>query len=122
MPGRLRATLPNLVALPLLLLALLLIPPVLDVPGTAAAARDMLSVARPGINMRSGPGTRYDAKWSLALGYPVEVVDRKGKWVRIRDFERDTGWVYRPLTSSRKPHHIVKAKVANIRSGPGTGS
>ena len=89
-------------------------------PNADALARQMVSVDRPEINMRDGPGTNHTALWSLIRGYPLEVLGRKGNWYRVRDFERDTGWVYRPLTSSRKPHHIVKAKVANIRSGPGT--
>jgi SH3-like domain-containing protein len=89
-------------------------------PGADALARDMVAVDRPEINMRDGPGTGHTALWSLVRGYPLEVLGRKGDWYRVRDFERDIGWVYRPLTSSRKPHHIVKAKVANIRSGPGT--
>ena len=90
------------------------------VPTADALAQRMVSVDRPEINMRDGPGTQHTALWSLVRGYPLEVLGRKGDWYRVRDFERDTGWVYRPLTSAKKPHHIVKSKVANIRSGPGT--
>lgn len=43
----------------------------------------------------------------------------KGSWLRVRDFEGDTGWVARSLTGNT-PHHVVKSKVANVRSGPGT--
>lgn len=90
------------------------------VPTADALAQRMVSVDRPEINMRDGPGTQHTALWSLVRGYPLEVLGRKGDWYRVRDFERDTGWVYRPLTSAKKPHHIVKSKVANVRSGPGT--
>lgn len=90
------------------------------VPTADALAQRMVSVDRPEINMRDGPGTQHTALWSLVRGYPLEVLGRKGNWYRVRDFERDTGWVYRPLTSAKKPHHIVKSKVANVRSGPGT--
>lgn len=90
------------------------------VPTADALAQRMVSVDRPEINMRDGPGTQHTALWSLVRGYPLEVLGRKGNWYRVRDFERDTGWVYRPLTSTKKPHHIVKSKVANVRSGPGT--
>ena len=123
MPVRLRAAaLPHLIALPFLLLMalmLLLAPPLLSLAGTSAQARDMRSVARPAINMRAGPGTRHDALWSLARGYPVEIIGRKGSWYKVRDFERDIGWIHGPLLS-KVPHHIVKSSVANIRSGPGT--
>jgi uncharacterized protein YgiM (DUF1202 family) len=37
----------------------------------------------------------------------------------VRDFENDRGWVARALTGST-PHHVVKARTANVRQGPGT--
>ena len=48
------------------------------------------------------------------------MLQRKGSWLQVKDFENDTGWVARALTG-KTPHHIVKANIANIRSGPGTG-
>ena len=120
MPASFRAgALKHLIALPFLLLALLLAPPLFSMPGAVAQAREMASVARPSINMRSGPGTRHQALWKLVRGYPLEVIGGKGKWSKVRDFERDEGWIYRPLLS-KVPHHIVKAKDVNIRSGPST--
>lgn len=85
---------------------------------TPASARDMVAVDRPEINLRSGAGTGHEALWVLSRGYPLEVLGRKGEWIRVRDFENDRGWVYRPLTSSRSPHHVVKAQTVNIRSQP----
>jgi len=84
-------------------------------------ARELVSVDRPQITMRSGAGTQHDALWSLSKGYPLEVKGRQGNWLKVRDFENDVGWVYRPLVS-KKPHVIVKSKVANIRASPSTGS
>ena len=90
MPASFRAgALKHLIALPFLLLTLLLAPPLLSMSGTVAQAREMASVGG------------------------------KGKWSKVRDFERDEGWIYRPLLS-KVPHHIVKAKDVNIRSGPST--
>ena len=85
------------------------------------SARELVSVDRPQINMRSGAGTQHPALWSLSEGYPLEVRGRQGKWLKVRDFENDVGWVYRPLVS-KKPHVIVKSKVANIRQSPSTRS
>jgi len=84
-----------------------------------AQSRQMVSVDRPEINMRTGPGTGHDSVWLLSRGYPLQVLDRKGKWLQVRDFENDKGWVYRPLTDGTA-HFVVKAKVANIRKGPST--
>lgn len=84
-----------------------------------AQSREMVSVARPEINMRTGPGTGHDSVWLLSRGYPLQVLSRQGKWLQVKDFESDKGWVYRPLTDST-PHFVVKAKVANIRKSPST--
>lgn len=96
---------------------------VLSLLASAAAlqAREMVSVARAEINMRSGAGTQTAALWTLARGYPLEVTGRQGKWLKVRDFESDTGWVYRPLVG-KTPHVVVKSRVANLRSAPGTRS
>lgn len=82
-------------------------------------ARQMVSVARNEINMRTGAGTQHEPLWLLSRGYPLQVIGTRGKWVKVRDFENDEGWVYRPLTAAR-PHHVVKASIANVRSGPST--
>lgn len=87
----------------------------------AAQASEMVSVARPEINMRSGPGTNHEALWMLSQGYPLRVVGHKGPWLKVSDFENDTGWVFRGITG-KTPYHIVKAKVVNIRSAPTTKS
>lgn len=86
---------------------------------SAADARQMISIDRPEVNMRSGPGTRHATLWTLSRGYPLAVVGQQGQWYKVRDFENDEGWVYRPLTA-KKPHVVVKSRIVNLRSGPGT--
>lgn len=82
-------------------------------------ARDMVSIQGSIVNMRSGPSTNSEVQWQLTKGYPLQVLKRQGRWLEVRDFENDRGWVTRSLTGST-PHHIVKSKIANIRRGPGT--
>jgi SH3-like domain-containing protein len=84
-------------------------------------AREMVSVDRAEINMRAGAGTGHATLWALIRGYPLVVTGRKGRWLKVSDFENDTGWVYGPLVGN-KPHHVVKARAANIRSAPNTRS
>jgi SH3-like domain-containing protein len=81
----------------------------------------MVSINRPEVNMRTGPGTQHSAIWALSKGYPLQVLQRQNKWLKVRDFENDIGWVYRPLVGQQK-HHIVKASTANLRSAPTTQS
>lgn len=83
-----------------------------------ATAQTMVSVAGSTVNMRSGPGIRSEVLWTLGQGYPLKVVNRRGRWLQVEDFEQDRGWVARSLTG-RIPHHIVQAPKANIRRGPG---
>lgn len=87
----------------------------------ALQAREMVSVARAEINMRAGAGTQTAALWTLTRSYPLEVTGRQGKWLKVRDFENDAGWVYRPLVG-KTPHVVVKSRLANLRSAPGTRS
>jgi SH3-like domain-containing protein len=93
----------------------------LMVSTAALQAREMVSVARSEINMRAGAGTQTVALWTLARGYPLEVTGRQDQWLKVRDFENDAGWVYRPLVG-KTPHMVVKSRVANMRSAPGTRS
>jgi SH3-like domain-containing protein len=84
----------------------------------------MVSVAGEKVNLRQGPSTRSPVLWELGRGFPLKIVDRKGNWLKVSDFESDVGWIYRDLVS-RKPHLIVKIgrnkkTRINIRSGPGT--
>lgn len=84
----------------------------------------MVSITGEKVNLRSGPGTKYAVVWELGKGFPLQVIESKGNWLKVKDFENDVGWVYRNLVSG-KAHLIVKVnkqknKRINIRSGPGT--
>ncbi len=82
-------------------------------------AADFVSVNKDGVNLRSGPTTDAAVLFELPTGYPLEVIERKGDWLQVRDYENDKGWIYNNLTSDT-PYVIVKVSKGNIRSGPGT--
>ncbi len=91
-------------------------------PITAAAK--MVSVVGDNVNLRSGPGTNYSVKWKFGSGFPLKVVEEKDSWYKVEDFEGDTGWLHKKLTSGNghmivKVHKNQETKV-NIRGGPGT--
>ena len=85
------------------------------------ATAEMVSIKGEKVNMRSGPATSYNIVWELGKGYPLMILEKKRSWLKVKDFEGDTGWVYRKLTSN-KPHMIVKKKHVNIRREPNTKS
>lgn len=79
----------------------------------------MVSIAGDEVNMRKGPSTKHEVKWVLGKGFPLQVIASQGKWLKVKDFENDVGWVYAPLTTGI-PSVVVKSKIVNMRSGPGT--
>lgn len=86
---------------------------------SSAHAQTLVSVKGSTVNMRTQPTTSSEILWELKRGFPLKVVQRKGRWLQVIDFEGDKGWVARSLTGSA-PHFVVKSKIANMRSGPGT--
>ena len=105
---------------PALLLGALLLWWSAMMPAIAASPR-MVSAKQDELNMRSGPGTRHAAQWTVSKGYPLKVLAQRGKWLQVSDFENDKAWVYRPMTNGT-PHHVVKSQVANLRRSPSTRS
>lgn len=86
---------------------------------SSAYAQTLVSVKGSTVNMRSKPSTSSEIIWELKRGYPLKVLQRKGRWLQVTDFEGDRGWVARSLTG-KSPHFVVKSKTANMRKGPGT--
>ena len=82
-------------------------------------AAEFVSVVKDGVNLRSGPETKYEVLFQLPKGYPLKVLATKGKWLKVSDYEKDKGWIYKSLVSKTR-YVIVKVKEGNVRSGPGT--
>ncbi len=91
------------------------------VTGVAAQAKEFVSIKGNTVNVREQPNTRSTTLWELGSGYPLQVQQRKGKWIKVRDYEAPLGWVYAPLTQ-KTPHRIVTARTANLRASPTTNS
>ncbi|MEX2222488.1 MAG: SH3 domain-containing protein [Candidatus Rokuibacteriota bacterium] len=84
----------------------------------AAAAGTFVRVRVETANIREGPGTTYDRLWSVERDFPLEVIGRRGRWLKTRDFLDSEGWIFAPLTEA-KPAAIVRVDEARVRSGPG---
>jgi SH3-like domain-containing protein len=54
-------------------------------------------VARRSVNVRSGPGTRYEIRFSAEHGVGFRVIDVRGEWLHVEHADGDRGWIYRPL-------------------------
>ncbi|WBY02827.1 SH3 domain-containing protein [Ramlibacter tataouinensis] len=86
-----------------------------------ASAQQHVSIAGENVNLRAAPSAGAQVLWQLGYGYPLKVLQRKGSWLQVVDFENDKGWVARQLTAGT-PHVIVKSPTANLRAGPDTKS
>jgi SH3-like domain-containing protein len=95
----------------------------LALPSAAAAQQAAADGQRFGQDAEHAhrPRPRYETHWTVSKGYPFRVIGRKGDWLHVSDFEGDKAWVFRKMTS-KTPHRVVKAPVANLRRAPGTRS
>ncbi|MBU0960136.1 MAG: SH3 domain-containing protein [Proteobacteria bacterium] len=90
-----------------------------------SALAEMGSVKGNKVQLRSGPGTTYSVKWEYGNGFPLKILSKKGDWIKVTDFENDSGWIHKDYVGST-PYMIVKVnkgkkKKINLRSGPGVG-
>ncbi|HGY12178.1 MAG TPA: hypothetical protein ENK36_07425 [Desulfobacterales bacterium] len=84
-------------------------------------AQQRLSVTVGIANMRSGPGTKYDVLWQVEQYYPVRIVEKKGDWYKIKDFENDVAWLHSSLLGKIEGVITIKNK-CNVRSKANTKS
>ncbi len=86
----------------------------------SVSSAEIVSVKKDQVNVRTGPSTGSPVYMELFKGYPLKVVGKKGDWVKISDYEKDTGWIHSSLIGKGNTV-IVNAKTkVNLRSGPST--
>ncbi|MGH7365020.1 MAG: SH3 domain-containing protein [Candidatus Rokuibacteriota bacterium] len=88
------------------------------IASVAVAAGSSVRVRVETANVREGPGTKYERLWTVGEDFPLEVVGRRGSWLKTRDFLDSEGWIFAPLTDA-KAAAIVEVDEARVRSGPG---
>jgi len=97
----------------LLLIACLAIQPQMataqtsDNPSGQKLPRFVTTKSEP-INVRVGPGTRYDIAWTYVIsGQPIEIIQEFDTWRKVRDADGDEGWIHQSLLSNRRGGYIV---------------
>jgi SH3-like domain-containing protein len=91
--------------------------PLLLIPGLASA--EILSVKSSTASFRDAPHQASKVKFTADQFYPVEVVERKAGWTKVKDFEGDTAWVADKLLG-KQGTIVVTAERANVRAKPST--
>ena len=92
------------------------------VAATQAAAADYVSVKGDNVNVRTGAGTNYEISMELFDGYPLKVVSTEGEWLKIVDFENDSGWIHQSLVTDGDTVIVNGNKNVNMRAEANTNS
>ena len=87
----------------------------------AAQAADFVSITGNTVNVRKQPNTRSEVAWELSKGYPLQIEQRQGQWLKVRDFEESLGWVFSPLTG-KTPHRVVTPASPTCAPTPARGT
>lgn len=65
------------------------------------------------INVRVGPGTRYDVAWVyVKAGTPVEIIQEFDTWRKIRDVDGSEGWLHQNLLQGRRAGLVAPWRAA----------
>ena len=82
-------------------------------------AAERMSVKVGTANVRSSPSKAGEVVWQVTKYHPFLIIKKKGDWYEGKDFEGDTGWLYKKLLSKTETVITLKEN-CNIRSGPGS--
>lgn len=92
------------------------------IAASQAAAAEYVSVKGDNVNVRTGAGTNYEVSMELFKGYPLKVVSTQGEWLKIVDFENDSGWIHQSLVSEGNTVIVNGNKNVNMRAEASTNS
>lgn len=102
----------------IVLIACLAVISIMQIPGFANTQRMAVTVSVA--NVRSGAGTGFPTLWRVEKYTPLNIIRESKGWYLFSDFEGSRGWIQKSLVG-RADTVIIKKKLCNIRTGPGTG-
>jgi len=77
--------------------------------GKANENKEFLSLKNDKVNLRLGPSFEYPIKLIYKKKYlPVAIIDRSDVWVKIKDFENNSGWIHTSQLSKEKSGINIK--------------
>lgn len=79
---------------------------------------ETVSVLKDGANVRTGPDAKEPVAMELFQGYPLKVVERKGDWLKVTDFENDSGWISNKMVGAGHTVIVNAKDTINMRSEP----
>ncbi len=85
----------------------------------------VLRVATNLTHLHAEPSWLSEMDSQLFYGWPLEIMQERGKWVNVRQMDGYMGWAYRPYLTDEPvpaPTHLVVAPVSRLRTSPERGS
>lgn len=83
-----------------------------------ALSAEYVSVIKDGVNVRTEPSTDAPVLMELFQGYPLMVQSKDGDWLKVTDYENDTGYIHSSLVIKGNTVIVNAKKSANMRSEP----
>ena len=75
----------------------------------ASESINFLSLKNNEVNVRVGPSKKYPIKFTYKKKYlPLEILDKSETWRKIKDFEKNSGWIHISQLSKKKSAINVK--------------
>ncbi|HLP16930.1 MAG TPA: SH3 domain-containing protein, partial [Bacteroidota bacterium] len=71
---------------------------------TAVCFAERLKTSQPVNYLREGPASYYDVIATLEGSVSVEVIERKGSWIKVRTDAKETGWLSENSFAKRAEH------------------
>ena len=86
------------------------------------AATGQLCVTSPRANLREGPGREHRITWEVNRFMPLIQIGQEGDWIKVRDVDGDTHWIFGELVTERIDCVTIKELRANVRKRPTSAS
>lgn len=97
---------------------------IFDLPMVNSTAEPYAAVATGRLNMRTGPGVNYPISSTLSMGDTVSLLGRNsnGRWVLIRAFSTDVGWVNSGYLRSAVRFSVLQLQDSTFETSPPLGT
>ena len=70
---------------------------------TSSETKKFLSLKNNEVNLRQGPSFEYPIKFLYKKkNLPIEILDKSGPWRKIRDLQKNSGWIHISQLSKKK--------------------
>lgn len=99
-----------------------------DLSGVTVLRQPYNRTLRVGVNLTSlhaGPSWLSEQLSQLLFGWPLEVLEERGRWAFVRQMDGYLGWAYLPYLTDAdlpEPTHLVLAPVAVLHQEPAEDS